>query len=363
MINLSFFAFILSAVVFILSFFATKLAYNFIIKHKIWDDPKSNPFRKKQANPIPLLGGTMPALVAILAMAGLWLLNKFSTDFQSQLGLHLEPFRLYWVLTAVIILLIGGYFDDRFNMSPKFQVIPITLALLITIFLGGLKIEALSYPFDKIIPSIPFISEFITFCWLGFCVAATKFLDGHDGLVTSVGVISMFTIASVSLFNHVDQPLVFLFAIIWMAAFASFLPFNFPNAKMYLGEGGSEIVGFSIGFLSILSGAKIATASTVIGWFIIDLLLVWILRLIDKRNPLTSGDRLHWHFRLLDLGLTKIQVLVITTLILVVTAHIGLLFATQEKMWLLLSQFIWIAAVFGITFSVQKFKNKAKLKN
>jgi len=337
------------------SFFVTSF-FQKIAKHfHIWDDPKSNPLRKKQHAPIPLLGGTGPAFVAIFFMSLLWLLNKYNPEFTAQFGINLEPFRLYWVLVAILILIIGGFLDDKLNIRPHWQVIPITAALLVTIFLGEVRIEALSYPFNSLLPHTPFLPEIITFIWLGFCIAATKFLDGHDGLVTTVGIVSMLTIGSVSLFSHVNQPLIFLFTVVWLGVFAGFLPFNFPNAKMYLGEGGSEIIGFVIGFLSILSGAKIATAGTVIGWFIIDLVLVWLLRILDRRNPLTSGDRLHWHFRLVDLGLSKVRVLVITTLILLVTAHAGLLFGTQEKLWLIGSQIVWVSTIFIITFSLSRF--------
>jgi len=358
MLSMPFVAIISFVFVAILSYITTWIVGIIAKKYAIWDDPQSNPHRKKQRAPVPLLGGTAPALVAMSGLSIVWLLNKYVPEFQMAFGYNLEPFRLYWVLIAAGILLIGGFLDDCFNLSPKFQIIPICLALCVTVFLGGVTIDALSYPFDTLIPNLPLVPELLALCWLGFCIAATKFLDGHDGLVTTVGFLSILTIASVSLFAHVNQPMIFIFAVIWAAAYLGFLPHNFPNASIYLGEGGSEVVGFSIGFLSILSGAKIATASTVIGWFIIDLFLVWLLRFLDGRNPLTSGDRLHWHFRLVDLGMSKVQVLVLTSIIITITAHIGLLFATGDKVWLLVSQSIWLVAVFGITFGIARYQHK-----
>lgn len=345
------------------SFNISKYIRNFALKKKILDDPKSNPKRKKQKEPIPLLGGTGFSLVALFVT--LLTVLIISLDwFELDLSFtdYLENIRLLWVFPAVLILIVGGFLDDKYNLSPKYQVIFINLALIVTVFLGNIKIDAFSYPLNEIIPNYEFLHYLLAYAWLGFCIAATKFLDGHDGLVSTVGIIALLTIGSVSLFDNVNQPILFIFALIWALAIAGFLPFNFPNAKMYLGEGGSEIIGFSIGLLSILSGAKVATAGTVIGWFIIDLCFVWLLRILDRRNPLTSGDRLHWHFRLVDLGLNKIQVLVITAFILLITAHSGLLVDTENKIYILIGQAIFLILIFFVTFWFSR-KQRDKLGN
>ena len=145
-------------------------------------------------------------------------------------------------------------------------------------------------------------------------------------------------------------------SLIWVGGIVGFLPWNFPNAKVYLGEGGSEIVGFVIGSFAILSGAKVATATTVIGWFIIDLIFVWILRVADRRNPLTSGDRLHWHHRLMDIGFSKVQVLGITALILLITSHTGLLVSEEYRIIVLLEQGVFLLLVFLLLAVIGKGK-------
>ncbi len=325
----------------------------------IVDDPKSNPNRKLQKIPIPLLGGTGFALVATLLMGIIWRANEMSWfNFGAELSKNLEPFNLLWVAIAIVILLIGGFIDDNFRASSPIQLIFINIVVLITVFGGGVTVDSLSYPFNQVLPELPLLPEILAYFWLLFCVGATKFLDGHDGLVSSVGIIALLSIASVAIFSNVDQPMIFIFALIWVAAIAGFLPFNFPNARLYLGEGGSEIIGFIIGVLAILSGAKIATASTVIGWFIIDLFFVWFLRILDRRNPFSSGDRLHWHFRLVDLGLSKLTVLVVTIIILIVTAQSGLLIETEHKPYLLAGQVVFLLAIFSLTEIVRLKKNQ-----
>jgi UDP-GlcNAc:undecaprenyl-phosphate/decaprenyl-phosphate GlcNAc-1-phosphate transferase len=327
----------------------------FAIKRGITDDPASAPHRKNQKQPIPLFGATGFICSSLVATLILWLINR--SYFNINLNLGITSFNLICIALAVVILMIGGYFDDKYHLSPKWMFIPILSSLLLAVIGGGLKIEVLSYPFTSILPNIPLLHGALAFIWIGFCLTATKFLDGLDGLVTMVGIIGFLSIASVSLLPNVGQPLVFGFAIIWVAGLLGFLPFNFPNAKLYLGEGGSEIIGFTIGVLSILSGAKVATVSSVIGWFILDIILVMLIRLFQHKNPL-KGDRLHWHFRLIDMGLSKVQVLSLTALIITITSQLGLIFPTEYKVYVFIAQALLLLSVFGFTLFLAQKKKK-----
>jgi UDP-GlcNAc:undecaprenyl-phosphate/decaprenyl-phosphate GlcNAc-1-phosphate transferase len=301
--------------------------------------------------PIPFLGGVGFIIICSLLMSILWLFNKFdifsSAEFLSQNLIY--QFRLYWVLAAVCIMTIGGIIDDKYTLSSKWLASYILLSVIIAVVGGGLKIEAFSYPFNLFLPTFGFLPQLLAFIWILACTAATKFLDGHDGLVASVSIVSLLSIASISLFSNVAQPLICLFAVIWAGGLSSFLFFNFPEARLYLGESGAEVVGFMIGVLSILSGAKVATASTVIGWFILDFILVIIVRYLQKR-PLFKADRSHWHHRLIDTGLNKIQVLVLTVIIMLCTAHLGLMLPTEKKGYVLVSQLalLLVFLIFGL---------------
>ncbi len=341
----------------VLSYLATGFVLNFANKNKVLDDPKLEPERKKHEKPIPLLGGTGFVLTSLFLVLSVAFLEEFSLLPVSLTTFDLTSFNLIWIALSFIVLLVGGYFDDKYNLSKKFVFSYILLAILIAIIPGGLQIHSLSYPFDEVIPDFFLIPPFLSFLWLGFCTSATKFLDGHDGLVSSVGIITFLNIAAISLFDNVNQPLIFVFSMIWVTGLLGFLIFNFPNARLYLGEGGSEAVGFSIGVFSILAGAKIATSSTVIGWFILDILFVIFLRKIKNRG-MFAGDRLHWHFRLADLGLNKIQVLTLTTIVILATAHSGLLVSTEFKPIILSLQAFTLFILFSVTLFIGRAKEK-----
>lgn len=337
------------------SYFFTRSVAIFALKNGITDDPLSAPHRKNQKEPIPLIGATGFILCSIFSTAILWVINQ--SYFGINLNLGISWPNLLWIAVSLVILIIGGYYDDKLHLSPKKMFPFILLSLLVAVIGGGLKIEVLSYPFTSILPNIGLLHSFLAFVWIGFCLTATKFLDGLDGLVTTVGIIGLFSIASVSLFSNVNQPLVFGLSMIWVAGLMGFLPYNFPDAKLYLGEGGSEIIGFVIGVLSILSGAKVATASTVIGWFILDIVLVMSIRLLQNKNPF-KGDRLHWHFRLLDMGFSKLQVLSLTSIIIIITSQLGLIFPTEYKVYVLITQVILLCIVFG--FSILAYQKRKK---
>lgn len=336
------------------SWWLSGLFFRWASAHGILDDPQSNPARKRQRRPVPLLGGSGAVLAAVLGCFGLWL-NRETLALGSLLDLNQGTPNLEWLAVSILLLGLGGYFDDKYDLSAKVMIIPITAALLIAVFPGNLVIDALSYPFNAFLPDWYLLPELLGFLWLGLCLASTKFLDGHDGLVAVVGLISFVTIGSVALFPIVFQPLVFGFAGCAAAALLGFLPHNFPHARGYLGEGASELIGFGIGVLSIISGAKIATTATVLGWFILDMILVFFTRFLLQR-PLFEGDRLHWHFRLVDLGLSKLQVLILTTFALLVTAHLGLSLPTSQKPFLLATQGLFLTTVFFLTLTMSLSK-------
>lgn len=325
------------------------------IKFGIQDDPNTALHRKLQKQSIPLMGATGFVLTCLFLMAILWLANKFDWfSLRIYLQNNLESFRLIWIFISVGILAIAGILDDMGKISTKYRFVLVGAAIVVSIFLGGLKIEVLSFPFNSLSLNYALIPQLLAFFWLGFCLFATKLLDGLDGLVSSVGVIAFLTIASISVIPSVNQPLIFIFALIWAAGISGFLPYNFPEAKVYLGDGGSMIVGFMVGVLSILSGAKIATAVTVLGWFILDIFVVWTIRLLQRKNPLTTGDRNHWHHRLLSIGLNKRQVLVLTVILVIITAQLGIVLSTEQKIWIPLFQIIFILGSLSYSFYLQK---------
>ena len=335
---------------FVTSRFLTKWI---LLQSQSWmvlDNPKLASERKFQKQPIPLLGGLSFVFTCGLSTALVWFIQKNNLfGLQEYLGQNLDyVFKISWILVGGLVLTLGGIFDDKYTFSTKWLALSVFIGLSVVVFGGGLSIDSFSFPFDKILPDNAFLSSCLAFIWIGLCICATKFLDGHDGLVASVGVLNLIVIAIIASFANINQPLIIILALSWASGILGFLPYNLPHAKIYLGESASEIIGFVIGVLSILSGAKVATTSGIIGWFIFDLLLVIYLRKKAGKSMFAAG-REHWHFRLLDSGLNKWQVLCLTLTILVISSIFSLVLPTIYKLFSILGQFVVLIVIFFIT--------------
>lgn len=346
--------YLLTATICSLCFFSSNLLTRWILaqsqKWQIIDNPELAADRKFQEQPIPLLGGLSFIFSCGLGSILVWLIHKNNLfGLQQYLGQNLDyAFKMTWIVAGGMVMTIGGILDDKYTFSTKWLALFVFIGMAIAVFGGGLSIDSLSYPFDQILPSNSLLSSSLAFIWIGLCICATKFLDGHDGLVGSVGILNLVVIAIIASFANINQPLIIILALIWASGIVGFLPFNLPDAKIYLGESASEIIGFVIGTLSILSGAKIATTSGIIGWFIFDLLLVIYLRRRAGKSILAAG-REHWHFRLLDSGLSKSQVLVLTLAILMVSSGFSTYLPTAYKFFSILIQFIILIMIFRFT--------------
>lgn len=301
-------AFILAG--FLTSLF-TYLVRKLAMKYKIVDKP--NKKRKIHHHNIPLLGGLAIFLGFFISLIYFILIDR---DFFSG---YMLPKYILGLALGGLILIIGGIFDDKYNLSPKQQFIFPIISCLVVIA-SGIGIDFISNPFGNTIElnqiklklfsinNIPYFftvfADLFTILWLLGMIYTTKFLDGMDGLVSGISVIASIILFFLSLSSKVMQPETALLCIILAGASLGFLIFNFYPAKIFLGEGGSTFLGFMLGSLAIISGGKIATALLIMGIPILDVIWV-ILRRIFKRKSPFQADRQHLHFRLLDIGFSQ----------------------------------------------------------
>jgi UDP-GlcNAc:undecaprenyl-phosphate GlcNAc-1-phosphate transferase len=205
--------------------------------------------------------------------------------------------------------------DDIREMSPWLKlVIQFGTAAVVILpwFLGpalepppGLVISQVQDPLGGTIylplaAAIPF-----TFLWIVGMMNTVNLLDGLDGLaggVTAIAALLLF-IHFIRLGQYSLAPLPLAVA----GACLGFLLYNFHPAKVFMGDSGAIYLGYSLGILSLIGGAKIATALLVLGVPILDAAWVFVFRLTRGRSPL-QADRGHLHHRLLDLGFSQVQI-------------------------------------------------------
>jgi len=350
----------------------TLLIRKWALKKQIVDSPQTAPERKIHKTPVPLLGG----LAIFLSLTVVTLYYAVGTD--RVLGGYMLPKYLVGILIAGILLMIGGYLDDKYNLKPKQQIVWPILACLAVIG-SGIGIDYISNPFGGIINldtieiklfdlgNIPYyltiFADLFAFCWIMGMMYTTKFLDGLDGLVSGITTIGAFILFFLSLNQDVAQPETALLAIILAGASLGFLLFNFHPAKIFLGEGGGLFAGFMLGTLAIISGAKIATALLILGIPILDVVWVIIRRFfIEKKSPFKTADKKHLHFRLLDIGLSHRKAVLVLYVISIIFGGVALFSGGRQK---LIALAILTVLMFIMGFLVvsiyKKRRNKAGL--
>jgi UDP-GlcNAc:undecaprenyl-phosphate GlcNAc-1-phosphate transferase len=181
--------------------------------------------------------------------------------------------------------------------------------------------------------------------WLVGMTNTVNWLDGLDGLaagVTAIAAVVLFINAAYRL--NPPQESVALLPLALLGATLGFLPYNFFPARLFIG-GSAHWLGFTLGALSIIGGAKMAAVLLVMGGPILDVAWQIISRIRRGRNP-TVGDRGHLHFRLQDMGISQRKI---------VLAYYGfcaffgvLTLAISSRMFKLIAMGVMVAIVVGV---------------
>lgn len=295
------------------------------LKFQIVDRPETE-LRKVHQTPIPLLGGLAIFLstTAVMLAVRFWHLADFS---MISLGLFLA------IILASVILMIGGFLDDRYNLPPYEQII-FPVAAIVVVMVSGLRIGYVTNPLGQMGEVFYFgqlLGLLIAAIWLIGMMYTTKFLDGLDGLVSGIAVIASLFIFLVSLKWDIPLSATGIWALALLGGSLGFLIYNWQPAKIFLGEGGSIYIGFILAVLSIISGSKITTTLLVMGIPILDVIWVIIARISSGRSPF-SGDQSHLHYRLLSLGLSKKQIVVLLYIIALGFGSLGIISSSYGKL-------------------------------
>lgn len=338
----------------LVAYVVTPVVISFAKRYGYMDIPR--PPRNLHEYPVAKLGGIGIYSATVIAIAVLWLsggMNFLLIPEQFILG----------IIFGGLVLIVGGLIDDKYNLPAKYLWIFPAIASSVVVAVGiGVGITFISNPFGNPI-SLNFHilgisgSALFIFVWLMGMMFTTKFLDGLDGLVAGIGLIAGLTLFALSLTERVNQPITATLAIIVVGSLAGYLVYAFHPAKIFLGEGGSTFVGFMLGVLSVILGGKIATALLVMGIPILDVAWVIAQRLWRGKSPF-KGDRLHIHFRLMDLGFSQKQ----TVLILyAISAAFGFTAVFLQSMGKLVALGVLFALMaFIIAFVIRAYNKKLR---
>ena len=277
--------------------------------------------RKVHTGMIPRVGGVAMIIGAVLPFILL------------MSNLH----EFIYVYVSLFTLLIFGLVDDRYVLNYKFKFLGQILAVLSVVFLGGVVIEKLPLFNDMLIPKYIAI-PFTIFALLGV-TNAINLSDGLDGLAGGQTILSLGAIALIS--YKAENIIVLMLALSVMGSILGFLRFNTYPATVFMGDTGSQFLGFTLGVAVILLTQQgtvdisPAIVLLLLGLPIIDTIAVMILRMREGRSPF-SPDKKHVHHRLLGLGFKHHEAVLIIYIIQTVMVISAYLFRNETD-WFILS--------------------------
>jgi UDP-GlcNAc:undecaprenyl-phosphate GlcNAc-1-phosphate transferase len=209
---------------------------------------------------------------------------------------------------------------------------------------AGIQVGQVDNPFGTgKIPLEGIWASIFTVIWIVGIINSMNFIDGLDGLSSGIGVIAAITLGVLSLTQSVSQPLVALLCFALAGALVGFLRWNFHPASIFAGTSGVMFVGFLLAVLAVLGTAKVAVALLVLGVPIIDTFWIIVRRLLAGRSPFTP-DRGHIHHRLLDLGLSQRQTVLLIYAICAALGALSLVLSVTGQVY----AFLGVLVGFGL---------------
>ncbi len=257
--------------------------------------------------------------------------------------------QLLIILLCVFVLFVLGLWDDKKHLGPFFKLAVQFAVAIIAAAVADVRVEF--FIENKIITTV------LSAVWIVLIINAFNFLDNMDGLAAGIAVIAsciLFTAAALS-----AQVFVGGLAIVFIGTLLGFLVFNFPPAKIFMGDAGSLVVGFFVALLTLRTTYYQEAQSG--QWYpvflpllvmavpLYDFISVTILRISQGKSPFV-GDTQHFSHRLKKHGLTDTQT-VLTLYLATLCTGLGATFLYQVNLAgaiLIFAQTFMILAIIAI---------------
>lgn len=274
-------------------------------------------YRKVHAKIMPRLGGLAIFLAFLVGVVMLRPTNEAMIP----------------ILIGAFIVIMTGVLDDMLEISAKAKFLGQTVAAAIVIFFGDIEIEFINLPFGGIL-DFGYLSIPLTLIWIVGITNAINLIDGLDGLAAGVSTIALVTLAAMAFI--MGNTFVLVMALVLAVSCIGFLFYNFNPAKIFMGDTGALFLGFMISVLALLGFKNVTFVSLVIpivmlGVPISDTFFAIVRRLLNKQPPF-QPDKSHLHHRLLSIGFTHKQTVIIIYGIAAMFGLAAVIFS-MAKLW------------------------------
>jgi UDP-GlcNAc:undecaprenyl-phosphate GlcNAc-1-phosphate transferase len=290
---------------FFLSLLLTPLAARLGLRLNMTDDPGG---RRHHAGRIARTGGVA---IFVSFVSGVLITSRLDLPRSDPN----EFIRINGMLIGLIIVFAFGLLDDKFEFRPGLQFVAQAVAAIIAIA-SLIFIERFNNPFTNQEINLgqiaPWLIMPLSLFWLMGMMNTVNWLDGLDGLAAGIAAIfsAVLFVAMIQDTATQDPQLsIAPLPLALLGATLGFLPYNFYPARVFMGSSGALTLGFALGCLGIIGGAKMATVLLALAVPIIDVAWLIVSRIRRGTSPF-QGGRDHLHFRVLDLGLSQRQIVI-----------------------------------------------------
>ena len=285
--------------------------------------------RKVHSSPIPRVGGigiVVGTLIAVLVWVPM-------------------DSRMYAYVFGSVVLLAFGMWDDSRELGHYVKFVGQFIAVVVVVYYGHTFVHVL--PFSGLKPvSAAFGKPFTVFAMVGMINAANH-ADGLDGLAGGLSVLSLIGIAYLAL--PVNGGLIVTMAVAALGGVLGFLRYNTHPARVFMGDGGSQFLGFTLGFLAVVLTQNVNTVlspalpALFLGLPIIDILAVFAQRVYHRMNWFRASKN-HIHHRLLELGFNHHEAVVIIYSIQALFV-VSAIFLRYQSDWLIASLYLGVCTL------------------
>ena len=306
--------FLIMLVTFISSLILVPISKQIAIKIGAMDEPN---YRKVHKVPMPRLGG--------LAIFLSFLIGYIFFGPKSE--------KMIAILIGSFLILLIGIIDDISPVQARYKLIIQIIASLIIVYYGNIYFEEISIFGLKINFGIH-LSKIISTIFIIAITNAINLIDGLDGLAAGISLIYFITISIIAFILNHNDGLDIILCLIMIGSTLGFLVYNFPPATIFMGDSGSQFLGFIISIIALL-GFKTATVTsiiipiTILAIPIIDTIFAILRRLITKQN-IGHADKEHFHHQLLKLKYSPKSSILIIYSINIVFALISIFYTLKD---------------------------------
>ena len=344
------------AIAFLLAFITTFVMTPKTIKLAKKVGAVDSPLDERRINKVvmPRLGGL--AVIAGFVVSVLYLVIIMSIEGSINLfGIERYGMKLAGFFLGALVLGIVCYIDDLKDIPALVKLTAQIIAAIIVVKFG-IRIEHINIPFLQGRELSEVFSVILTVGWIVGVTNAINLIDGLDGLSSGISLIAC--ISLIIIFSLNSSPLI---AIILISALAGsltgFLPFNFNPAKTFIGDTGSNFLGYTLAVISILGIAKTYTLIVIVAPLLVlalpvfDTLMAIIRRIKNGKSlkAVIEPDNGHLHHKMLRKGFTQKQAVLI---LYGVSATFGMftIILLESGIWKAISFALIIVAIIGLGY-------------